>query len=335
MDEREQQRKVWHRVLMLRHAEEVSGNVAATCRYYGISRQAFYKWQRRYDELGEEGLRDNSTGPHHSPTATDPEIIQTVIYLRRSYHFGPEKISMYLKRYHEVPISPSGVWRILKRLDLNRLPASKRHKRHDRRWKRYEKPLPARQVPLPTQPRTAQPHAQRSSGGGPPVYLETPHRIEAILSCRHLIAALLVAPLVLFAAPAAMAAPPATDTVHEKNLVENFTDVLPSCNGGPDYNITTTSNLVSHVTAFTDGRTHETFTQTGTFVAVPVNPALPTYTGHFTVWGGFNANGKTVDGTFTFNVTGVGSDGSRLSNHVVQHFNVRPDGTVHEFFHCH
>ncbi len=39
---------------------------------------------------------------------------------------------MYLKRYHDIEISNSGVWRILKRLDLNRLPASQRYKRHDR-----------------------------------------------------------------------------------------------------------------------------------------------------------------------------------------------------------
>jgi transposase-like protein len=40
------------------------------------------------------------------------------------------------------------VWRILKRLDLNRLPASQRHKRHDKRWRRYEKPLPGHRVQL-------------------------------------------------------------------------------------------------------------------------------------------------------------------------------------------
>ena len=33
MDDREQQRKIRHRLAVLRHAEEVSGNVAATCRY--------------------------------------------------------------------------------------------------------------------------------------------------------------------------------------------------------------------------------------------------------------------------------------------------------------
>jgi hypothetical protein len=31
MDEREQQRKVRHRLAVLRHVEEVTGNVAATC----------------------------------------------------------------------------------------------------------------------------------------------------------------------------------------------------------------------------------------------------------------------------------------------------------------
>jgi DNA-binding PadR family transcriptional regulator len=53
---------------------------------------------------------------------------------------------MYLARYHEVAVSPSGVWRILKRLEMNRLPSSQRYKRNDRRWKRYEKQLPGHRV---------------------------------------------------------------------------------------------------------------------------------------------------------------------------------------------
>jgi transposase InsO family protein len=75
-------------------------------------------------------------------------VVGKIIYLRQHYHFGPAKIAMYLKRYHDIQISPSGVWRILKRLQLNRLPASQRHKRHDRRWKRYEKPLPGHRVQI-------------------------------------------------------------------------------------------------------------------------------------------------------------------------------------------
>jgi hypothetical protein len=29
----------------LHHTEEISANVALTCRYYGIGRQMFYKWK--------------------------------------------------------------------------------------------------------------------------------------------------------------------------------------------------------------------------------------------------------------------------------------------------
>jgi transposase-like protein len=54
MDDREQQRKVRHRLAVLRHAEEVSGNVSGTCRYYGITRQTFYKWLRRFEDEGED-----------------------------------------------------------------------------------------------------------------------------------------------------------------------------------------------------------------------------------------------------------------------------------------
>lgn len=40
------------------------------------------------------------------------------------------------------------MWRILHRLDLGRLPAYQRYKRHDRRWQRYEKPLPGHRVQI-------------------------------------------------------------------------------------------------------------------------------------------------------------------------------------------
>ena len=142
MTEHEQRRLANHRLAVLQHAEEVTGNVSRTCRYYGISRQTFYKWLRRYEEQGLEGLRDRSSRPHQSPNATSAEVVGKIMYLRQSYHFGPHKIAMYLKRYHDVSVSPSGVWRILKRLDLNRLPSSQRYKPHQQRWKRYEKPQP-------------------------------------------------------------------------------------------------------------------------------------------------------------------------------------------------
>src|SRR2546421_514590 len=127
---------------MIQHVEEVTGNVAMTCRYFGISRHTFYRWLRRYQELGPEGLRERSRRPLVCPHATKAEVVGKILHLRQHYHFGPSKIAMYLKRYHDVSVSPSGIWRILKRANLNRLQASQRYKRHTERWKRYEKQQP-------------------------------------------------------------------------------------------------------------------------------------------------------------------------------------------------
>ena len=41
-------RDIRRRLAMIKHAEEVTGNVAMTCRYYGISRTAYFRWLRRY-----------------------------------------------------------------------------------------------------------------------------------------------------------------------------------------------------------------------------------------------------------------------------------------------
>jgi hypothetical protein len=48
----------------------------------------------------------------------------------------------YLKRHDDITISPCGVWRILRRLSLNRLPSSQLYIPHRERWQRYEKRQP-------------------------------------------------------------------------------------------------------------------------------------------------------------------------------------------------
>jgi len=149
--------------------------------------------------------------------------------------------------------------------------------------------------------------------------------------------ALAAAAGLLFVGTPAIAADVTTTTHTRQGVVETFVDVVPSCEGGgPRYNITTTANLLIHRTRFADGRRHVTFTSTGTFVAVPRNdPTLPSYTGKFTQWGGFNLNGQEANGTFTFAVRGTGSDGSSFNIHFLDHFDGRLDGTVHQFFRCH
>ena len=77
-------------------------------------------------------------------------------------------------------------------------------------------------------------------------------------------------------------------------------------------------------------------TQEGQFEFVPNDPSKPSYTGHFTSWGGFNTNRQSQTGTFTFSGHGKGSDGSTLRFHDVEHFTVGPNGVKVEFekFRC-
>jgi transposase len=121
--------------------------VAQTCRHFGISRQAFYKWKRRYEQHGEAGLGRPRT-PHRSPRSTPREVVSKILYLRQNYHFGPGKIADYLKRFHSVSVARSSVHRILGKHGMSRLPANQKHRPHAKRWKRYEKPQPGHRLQM-------------------------------------------------------------------------------------------------------------------------------------------------------------------------------------------
>ncbi len=138
-------KEITHRVKILNYAQEI-GNVSKTCRYFGISRQFFYKWKSRYEKHGEQGLISQKRGPKRSKRRT-PEIIEEkILYLRRKYHFGQFTISQYLFRYHGIRISPGGVYCVLKRHGMNLLPRNYRKK--IRETIRYEKQTPGHHVQM-------------------------------------------------------------------------------------------------------------------------------------------------------------------------------------------
>jgi len=120
--------------------------VARTCRHFGISRNTFYKWRRRFAEHGVSGLCNRPGRPHRSPRAKPAEVIAKILYLRENYHFGAGRIADYLKRFHQLSIATSSVHRILVRHGLGRLPANQKHRPHKQRWKRYEKPQPGHRL---------------------------------------------------------------------------------------------------------------------------------------------------------------------------------------------
>ena len=75
----EQARVVAWRLKILQRGEGEPRQVARTCRYFGISRTAFYRWKKRFDEFGEAGLADRSRSPHNSPRATSSAVVSKIV----------------------------------------------------------------------------------------------------------------------------------------------------------------------------------------------------------------------------------------------------------------
>ena len=73
-------------------------------------------------------------------------MIAKILYLRKKYHFGPERIACYLQGYHQVSIAVSSGHRILCRHGRNRLATSQKYRRHKQRWKRYAKQQPGHRL---------------------------------------------------------------------------------------------------------------------------------------------------------------------------------------------
>jgi len=139
------QREIRRKLRVLQHAEE-SGNVHKTCRYFGIGRASFYRWRHALRKHGEQGLANARSVPHNHPNKTTPEVVEKVLHLRQKYHLGPIRIVWYLERYHDIKISGAGVYRILKRHGLNRLPGGTRKRKVH--TKRYQKQVPGHHIQM-------------------------------------------------------------------------------------------------------------------------------------------------------------------------------------------
>ena len=89
--------------------------VAHVAAEMGISRPTAYKWWRRWQAEGLDGLVDRSSRPHRSPTRTAPELEAAIAELRQELKLGPVRIGWRLG------VPASTVHRVLVRLGLNRL----------------------------------------------------------------------------------------------------------------------------------------------------------------------------------------------------------------------
>lgn len=69
------------------------------CERFGISRKTGYKWIRRYEEKGFEGLNERSRAPHTCPHKTGESVIGALVELRQKHPtWGPKKLLAVLSR---------------------------------------------------------------------------------------------------------------------------------------------------------------------------------------------------------------------------------------------
>lgn len=85
----------------------------------GVSRACLSKWKARYDRLGEAGLHDRASVPHHSPTQTSDAVVERIEALRREHKWSAARIALELAgEGHHVSARTVGRW--LERLGINR-----------------------------------------------------------------------------------------------------------------------------------------------------------------------------------------------------------------------
>lgn len=123
------------------------GNVSHTCRRYGISWDTYYRWKRQLETEGIDALVNSKPCPQNVKIRVPIEIEEKILYIRREFGLGQLRISWYLQRYHNIKVPPNGVYGVLKRHGMNRLPTGA-PKRSPSTYKRYEKAVPGHQVQI-------------------------------------------------------------------------------------------------------------------------------------------------------------------------------------------
>ena len=133
-------REAKKRLAWMDHYASHGQNASLTCRYFGISRQTFYRWRRRYDPYDLTTLEDHSHRPLRVRRPTwSPRLVKAVRELRERYpRWGKDKLAVLL-RGQGWEVSTSMVGRILSSLKARGVlkePVQNKISTRKRQWKR-------------------------------------------------------------------------------------------------------------------------------------------------------------------------------------------------------
>ncbi len=109
-----------NRYKMIIESERSGKTISDACTAYAVSRQTWYKWKRRYNVYGIDGLKNQSRKPHNIKNVKVTKDIEKIILeLRLNNRFGPMRIRFRLKRKYEISLGTKTIYNILKRHNLN------------------------------------------------------------------------------------------------------------------------------------------------------------------------------------------------------------------------
>jgi transposase InsO family protein len=109
------------RLDMVRAVKQDGLSVTEVCQLWGVSRQTYYVWERRYEAEGVDGLADRSSRPRSSPRRIQANLESFIVELRQTHpRWGARRIKAELTRRGRKPPSKSTIHTVLVRNGLVR-----------------------------------------------------------------------------------------------------------------------------------------------------------------------------------------------------------------------
>ena len=79
-----------YKMAVLEYAKGIGCN-AKSYREFDVQHSTFYSWKKAFERDGAKGLIPKKPVAKSHPRQLAPEIVEKVIHLRKTYHFGPQR----------------------------------------------------------------------------------------------------------------------------------------------------------------------------------------------------------------------------------------------------
>lgn len=103
-------------------ADKYGKTVREVCEIFGISKKTYHKWYNK-----DHGYESSQYRPRkkHPDTKLTPRVQSLIYDAKLKYNYGPEKMSIYLKKKHGISASSTIIYRYFKKRRLIRKPQRK------------------------------------------------------------------------------------------------------------------------------------------------------------------------------------------------------------------